>query len=207
MRLAISLALDLWSQPLLDRGKGIGILEVFSGTAHAFGDNDIRHPDPRAKMRVEAMAEQCHLGRERADTSRHCGQKAYTPPAAPVPRPTWYKNPRSRQLLCSAPGKRFWARASRPFTAPGSDHGVLGRGLQESSKQAQTAAVEEAAHPPAGCHGGVLTQSKNHQFGLGIVCVGRRFRLVHVLGGDGLMRGVRAFVCHVTEDIAGTMGG
>jgi putative methionine-R-sulfoxide reductase with GAF domain len=43
--------------PLLDRGKAVGILEVFSGTAHAFGDNDVRHLDLLATMTVEAMAE------------------------------------------------------------------------------------------------------------------------------------------------------
>ena len=42
--------------PLLDRGKAVGILEVFSGTAHAFDDNDIRHLDLLAKMTVEATA-------------------------------------------------------------------------------------------------------------------------------------------------------
>ncbi len=43
--------------PLLDRGKAVGILEVFSGTAHAFDDNDIRHLNLLAKMSVEAMAD------------------------------------------------------------------------------------------------------------------------------------------------------
>ncbi len=43
--------------PLLDQGKAVGILEVFSGTAHAFDDNDIRHVDRLAKMIVEAMAD------------------------------------------------------------------------------------------------------------------------------------------------------
>jgi GAF domain-containing protein len=43
--------------PLLDRGKAVGILQVFSGTAHAFGDNDIRQLDLLAKMTVEAMVE------------------------------------------------------------------------------------------------------------------------------------------------------
>ncbi len=43
--------------PLLDRGKAVGILEVFSGTAHAFDDNDIRHLDLLAKMTVEATAD------------------------------------------------------------------------------------------------------------------------------------------------------
>src|SRR5437899_1475845 len=42
--------------PLLDQGKAVGILEVFSGTAHAFDDNDIRHLHLLAKMTVEAMA-------------------------------------------------------------------------------------------------------------------------------------------------------
>ncbi len=43
--------------PLLDRGKAIGILEVFSGTAHVFDDNHIRHLDLLAKMTVEALAQ------------------------------------------------------------------------------------------------------------------------------------------------------
>jgi GAF domain-containing protein len=43
--------------PLLDHGKAVGILEVFSGTAHAFDDNDIRHLNLLAKMTVEAMAQ------------------------------------------------------------------------------------------------------------------------------------------------------
>jgi putative methionine-R-sulfoxide reductase with GAF domain len=43
--------------PLLDRGKVIGILQVFSTTAHAFDDNDIRHLDMLMKMTVEAMAD------------------------------------------------------------------------------------------------------------------------------------------------------
>jgi GAF domain-containing protein len=43
--------------PLLDRGKAVGILEVFSGTAHAFDDNHIRHLDLLAKMTVEALAQ------------------------------------------------------------------------------------------------------------------------------------------------------
>jgi putative methionine-R-sulfoxide reductase with GAF domain len=46
--------------PLLDRGKVIGILQVFSSTAHAFDDNDIRHLDMLAKMTVEAMADMRH---------------------------------------------------------------------------------------------------------------------------------------------------
>ncbi len=43
--------------PLLDRGKAVGILEVFSGTAHAFDDNDIRHINLLAKMTVGATAD------------------------------------------------------------------------------------------------------------------------------------------------------
>jgi GAF domain-containing protein len=43
--------------PLLDRGKAVGILEVFSSAAHPFDDNDIRHLDLLAKMTVEAMGE------------------------------------------------------------------------------------------------------------------------------------------------------
>jgi transcriptional regulator with GAF, ATPase, and Fis domain len=62
--------------PLLDRGKAVGLLEVFSATAHAFDENDIRHLDLLAKMTVEAMAERCHLLREQADTPCHRGQKA-----------------------------------------------------------------------------------------------------------------------------------
>ena len=43
--------------PLLDRGKAVGLLEVFSGTARAFEENDIRHLDLLAKMTVEAIAQ------------------------------------------------------------------------------------------------------------------------------------------------------
>ena len=43
--------------PLLDRGKAVGILEVFSSTAHAFDDNDIRHLNLLAKRTIVAMAE------------------------------------------------------------------------------------------------------------------------------------------------------
>ena len=43
--------------PLLDHGNAAGILEVFSGTAHASDDNDIRHLNLLANMTVEAMAE------------------------------------------------------------------------------------------------------------------------------------------------------
>ena len=42
--------------PLLEHGKAIGILEVFSSTTHAFNDNDIRHVNMLAKMTVEAIA-------------------------------------------------------------------------------------------------------------------------------------------------------
>jgi hypothetical protein len=42
---------------LLDRGKAVRILEVFSGAAHAFDDNDIRHLNLLAKITVEAMAD------------------------------------------------------------------------------------------------------------------------------------------------------
>jgi len=42
--------------PLLDHGKAIGILEVFSSATHAFNDNDIRHVNMLAKMTVEAIA-------------------------------------------------------------------------------------------------------------------------------------------------------
>ena len=43
--------------PLLDSGKAVGLLEVFSGTAHAFEENDIRYLDLLAKVTVEAMTE------------------------------------------------------------------------------------------------------------------------------------------------------
>ena len=42
--------------PLLDGRKIVGIFEVFSGTAHAFDDNDIRQLNLLAKMTVEVMA-------------------------------------------------------------------------------------------------------------------------------------------------------
>ena len=43
--------------PLLDSGKTVGLLEVFSGTPHAFEENDIRYLDLLAKVTVEAMTE------------------------------------------------------------------------------------------------------------------------------------------------------
>jgi GAF domain-containing protein len=43
--------------PLLDSGKAVGLLEVFSGAAHAFEENDIRYLDLLAKVTVEAMTE------------------------------------------------------------------------------------------------------------------------------------------------------
>jgi GAF domain-containing protein len=43
--------------PLLEHGKLVGILEVFSGIPHAFDDDDIRHLDPLARAIVEAMAD------------------------------------------------------------------------------------------------------------------------------------------------------
>jgi GAF domain-containing protein len=43
--------------PLLERGKVIGIFQVFSSAAHAFDNNDIRHLDMLAKMTVEAIAD------------------------------------------------------------------------------------------------------------------------------------------------------
>jgi diguanylate cyclase len=42
---------------LLDRRKAVRILEVFSGAAHAFDDNDIRHLNLLAKITVEATAD------------------------------------------------------------------------------------------------------------------------------------------------------
>jgi len=43
--------------PLFDGPKIVGILEVFSATAHAFDDNDIRQLNLLAKMTVEVMAD------------------------------------------------------------------------------------------------------------------------------------------------------
>jgi putative methionine-R-sulfoxide reductase with GAF domain/predicted nucleic acid-binding Zn ribbon protein len=50
-------ARSMIAAPLLDRGKVIGILQVFASADHAFDDNDIRHLDMLAKMTVEALAE------------------------------------------------------------------------------------------------------------------------------------------------------
>jgi hypothetical protein len=78
----------------------------------------------------------------------------------------------------------FWSEA-RHLT-PGESRPHPG-----SSKPAQASAIEKIARPSAGRHGGVLTQSQNNQFCLGIVCVGCRFRLFHVLSGDELTSGFR----------------
>jgi hypothetical protein len=79
--------------------------------------------------------------------------------------------------------------------------------IRLQSEPAQTAAIEEAARPSAGCHGGVLAQSQNHQFCLGIICVGCRFRLFHVLSGDELTSDVRGWVGHAAENIVCTAAG
>jgi len=50
-------ARSMIAAPLLDRGKVVGILQVFASAAHAFDDNDIRHLDMLARMTVEALAE------------------------------------------------------------------------------------------------------------------------------------------------------
>jgi hypothetical protein len=73
------------------------------------------------------------------------------------------------------------------------------------SEAVQTATVEEMTRPAAGGHGGVLTQSQDYKFGLGIICVGRDSRLVHVLRRDELTGAVRACICHAAKNIVGTV--
>jgi GAF domain-containing protein len=44
--------------PLFDRGTTVGIMELLSGSAHAFDDNDIRQLNRVAKNIVEALADE-----------------------------------------------------------------------------------------------------------------------------------------------------
>ena len=86
----------------------------------------------------------------------------------------------------------FYGRASSSFPQDGS-------GLSQ-------AVFEEMFRPSAGRHGGVLTETKDYQFCLRIVCVGRRLGFIHGLCGNDFTRARRIEICHATRIISGGTG-